>query len=54
MSGTRTSKVERMPEVAARPLPPIGDRDHVNGERLEGHWRQLAQIIPAKIAEPGR
>jgi protein-disulfide isomerase len=23
----------------------------VNGERLEGHWRQLAQIIPAKIAE---
>ncbi len=22
----------------------------VNGKRLEGHWRQLAQIIPAKIA----
>jgi protein-disulfide isomerase len=26
----------------------------VNGERLEGHWRQLAHIIPAKIAESGR
>jgi protein-disulfide isomerase len=26
----------------------------VNGERLEGHWRQLAQIIPATIAEAGR
>ena len=21
----------------------------VNGERLEGHWRQLAQIVPAKL-----
>src|SRR5689334_16168125 len=28
---TRTSKVERMPEVAVSPLPPIGDRDHVAG-----------------------
>ena len=26
----------------------------VNGERLEGHWRQLAQVIPAKIAEVRR
>jgi protein-disulfide isomerase len=26
----------------------------VNGERLEGHWRQLAQVIPANIAEAGR
>ena len=26
----------------------------VNGERLDGPWRQLAQIIPAKIAEAGR
>lgn len=26
----------------------------VNGERVEGPWRQLAQIIPAKIAESGR
>lgn len=26
----------------------------VNGERLEGHWRQLAQTIPAKIAESSR
>ncbi len=31
MSGTRTSKVERMQEVAVSPLPPIGDRDHVAG-----------------------
>ena len=31
MSGTRTSKVERMPAVALSPLPPIGDRDHVAG-----------------------
>jgi protein-disulfide isomerase len=23
----------------------------VNGDRLEGHWRQLAQVIPARIAE---
>lgn len=23
----------------------------VNGERLDGHWRQLAQVIPAKIGE---
>jgi protein-disulfide isomerase len=26
----------------------------VNGERLDGPWRQLAQIIPARIAESGR
>jgi protein-disulfide isomerase len=26
----------------------------VNGERLEGHWRQLAQIVPARIAESSR
>jgi hypothetical protein len=26
----------------------------VNGERLEGHWRQLARVIPAKIAEARR
>jgi protein-disulfide isomerase len=26
----------------------------VNGERLDGHWRQLAQIIPARIGEKAR
>jgi protein-disulfide isomerase len=23
----------------------------VNGERLEGHWRQLAQIVPARVGK---
>ena len=26
----------------------------VDGERLEGHWRQLAQIVPAKLEKANR
>jgi len=26
----------------------------VNGERLVGHWRQLAQVVPAALSEAGK